>query len=126
MADNQDKLATHIRDLVDLLHEADHYASEDGSDAVDAAHVQRAIAHGRGRRGRARELVLESELRGQVQLRTQGEQIDQPNGMSVVMLGRAPFGDPSTSPHGCSWAVAASSTSSATWRWAAPSTARAC
>ncbi|MCK6503982.1 AAA family ATPase [Myxococcota bacterium] len=95
LADDQEKLATHIRDLVDLLREADHYAAAAEREVVDAADVQAAVRQDRLRRGRLRQRLLEAELRGQVLVRTEGAVVGQVNGLAVARVGRAPFGRPS-------------------------------
>lgn len=94
MAGDREKLSTHIRDLMDLLHEAAHHAAQAGCAEVGPDHVRQAVDQDRYRRGRVRQRMLEAELRGHVRVLTQGEVVGQVNGLSVILLDRAPFGRP--------------------------------
>lgn len=90
-----ERLTTHIRDIGDLLREANYWAGEGERDIVTAEDVQRAIDQQRYRAGRVRERIQESILRELVLIDTSGEVVGQVNGLSVILLGSESFGRPS-------------------------------
>ena len=93
LANDQRKLTAHDRVLRDLLMEADHWA--DDADHIGAEHVTRAIGERIHRAERLRRRSLEQIRRGTVLIATDGEQIAQVNGLSVLQLGDFSFGRPS-------------------------------
>ncbi len=94
LADDGEKLTTHLGDLVELLREADHWAAEQGRKVVDVADLERAIEQQTYRVSRVRERIQESMRRGILLIDTSGERVGQINGLSVMELGRARFGQP--------------------------------
>ena len=94
LAGDSAKLTTHIRSISDLLRESDFWAREAQSEVVTAEHVQRAIEAQRQRAGRIRERTLDSIERGTVLIDTSGKKVGQINGLSVLLIGRVPFGRP--------------------------------
>ncbi|MCW9011187.1 Lon protease family protein, partial [Marinobacter sp.] len=94
LASDQNKLTAHDRVLKDLLTEADHWAGVADSPHVRASHVQQAIDEREYRASRVRERSLEQIRRGVVMIATQGEQVGQVNGLSVLQLGATRFGQP--------------------------------
>lgn len=95
LADDAEKLSAHIGELVDLLREADYWAGERKSEAVERRDVERAIEAQETRGGRVRERVLEEIERGTYLIDTSGEKVGQINGLSVLEVGRSVFGRPS-------------------------------
>ncbi|MEW5990565.1 MAG: AAA family ATPase [Chloroflexota bacterium] len=89
------KVSTQMRGLTDLVREADHWAGEAGRAVVGADDVERALEAQRRRAGRLRDLVLEQIAAGTVLIDVSGAAIGQVNGLSVVALGEAVFGQPS-------------------------------
>ena len=90
-----DRLSTGLREIVDLLQEADQLAAGAGKDAVTAAEVQRAI-DARFRRGDRIYRRLQDEIgRRTICIETDGEVSGQVNGLSVMTLGGLTFGSPS-------------------------------
>jgi predicted ATP-dependent protease len=94
LASDQKKLTAHDRVLKDLLNEADHWASRNGSDLITASHIQQAIDERDYRASRVRERSLEQIRRGVVMIDTSGEVAGQVNGLSVLRLGAMMFGQP--------------------------------
>ena len=94
LASDQNKLTAHDRVLKDLLTESDHWAGVANSPQVCASHVQQAIDERDYRASRVRERSLEQIRRGVVMIATQGEQVGQVNGLSVLQLGATRFGQP--------------------------------
>ncbi|MGO1233673.1 MAG: Lon protease family protein, partial [Marinobacter sp.] len=94
LASDQKKLTAHDRVLKDLLSESDHWADQAGSDRIEAVHVQQAIDEREYRASRIRERSLEQIQRGVVMIATEGSQVGQVNGLSVLQLGATRFGQP--------------------------------
>jgi len=90
-----DRLSAGLREIVDLLQEADQLASGAGKASVTAAEVQEAI-DAQFRRGDRIYRRLQEEIgRKTIRIETDGEQIGQVNGLSVMTLGGLSFGNPS-------------------------------
>src|SRR5499427_5787637 len=90
-----DRLSAGLREIVDLLQEADQLAVGAGSKVVTAAEVQRAI-DAQFRRGDRIYRRLQEEIgRKTIRIETDGEEIGQVNGLSVMTLGGLAFGNPS-------------------------------
>ena len=88
------RLSLHIGELVDLLHEADYWATHAGSAHIDAAHVEQAVDHRIYRNNRYQELLAEQVSRGVMLLSTEGARVGQVNALSVIDLGDYRFGRP--------------------------------
>jgi lon-related putative ATP-dependent protease len=90
-----DRLSTGLREIVDLLQEADQLTASAGKDVVTAAEVQRAI-DAQFRRGDRVYRRLQEEIgRRTIRVETDGAVIGQVNGLSVITLGGLTFGNPS-------------------------------
>ncbi len=94
MAEDAERLTTHMRSVADLLSESDYWAGEAGSRVVGRAAVQAAIDAQQRRAGRMVESIQRSIMRGQLMIDTDGEKIGQLNGLTVVELGDVDFGAP--------------------------------
>ena len=81
--------------MLDLMREADYWAGPGESGSVGAEDVQRAIDNWIFRSDRLRERTQEEIDRGTMLLDTEGEQVGQVNGLSVVQMGDFAFGRPS-------------------------------
>ncbi len=95
MAGDAEKLTARMRGIIDLLREADYWAGEAGHDVISATDVQRAIDAQTYRLDRLREQFQERIVRGTILIDTDGAQIGQVNGLSVIQLGNFAFGHPS-------------------------------
>jgi len=90
-----DRLSAGLREIVDLLQEADQLAAGNGKTRVTAVEVQNAI-DGQFRRSDRIYRRLQEEIgRRTIRIETDGEQIGQVNGLSVMSLGGLSFGNPS-------------------------------
>jgi lon-related putative ATP-dependent protease len=95
IAQDADRLSTRLRETVDLLQEADLLAAQAGKPMVGAGEVQKAV-DARFRRGDRIYRRLQEEIgRGTIRIETDGEEIGQVNGLSVMTLGGQSFGNPS-------------------------------
>ena len=95
LAGDAEKLSTHMRSVIDLVSEADHFAAEAGRDRVTAEDVQRAIDGQIRRADRIYRRIQEEIGRGTIRIETGGERVGQVNGLSVMSLGGFMFGQPS-------------------------------
>ncbi len=94
LADDAERLSTHMRSVADLLREADYWARETGHAAVETADVQRAIDTQIRRQDRLRDRLYEAILRDTLMIDTQGAVRGQVNGLSVIDLGNFVFAQP--------------------------------
>ncbi|MFO7803815.1 MAG: AAA family ATPase [Desulfovermiculus sp.] len=91
---DQGKLSTHVQSLTDLMREADFWAKDQGEDIITDDSVHQAIEASIYRSDLMREHVQENIRRGVMLIDTQGGQVGQINGLSVIMLGDFMFGRP--------------------------------
>lgn len=94
MVGDSEKLSTKGENVDDLLREANHWAKENGNSVVTGEDVQRAIDAQIYRADRLRERMQEAILRDTVLIDTEGEEIGQVNGLSIIPLGDFMFGRP--------------------------------
>lgn len=94
LADDNERLSSHMRSLADLLQEADYWAGENAHPVTTRADVQRAIDAQIRRADRIRERLQEEVQRGTLLIATEGAQVGQINGLGVMMLGGFSFGHP--------------------------------
>jgi len=89
-----DKLSLRMRELADLLREADYWAGAAGHAVIQTDDVQHAIDTGERRSDRVRERLREEVLRGTLLIDCAGARIGQVNGLAVAELGGFAFGMP--------------------------------
>lgn len=94
LAADQRKLTAQDRVLRDLLSEADHWALQSGEEVISAGHIQQAIDEREYRASRIRERSREQIQRGIVMIATEGAEVAQINGLSVLTIGATMFGQP--------------------------------
>src|SRR5690606_15074352 len=84
-----------IRNVLDLMREADYWADEADAPIIQASHVQTAIDAKIYRHDWVREQVQEQIRRGTVLIDTAGAVAGQVNALSVMQIGSFAFGRPS-------------------------------
>ena len=94
LAEDAEKLSTHLLDIADLLREADYWARDNQHEHITREDVQQAIDSQIRRVDRLRERVHDEIQRGTILIDTEGEQVGQVNGLSVIQLGDFSFGQP--------------------------------
>lgn len=94
LAGDSEKLTARVSLIEDLLREADYLASEADRDIVGRDDVEEAIRGQIWRADRVRDRGLEAISRGVILIDTEGEQVGQINGLSVMSLGNTAFGRP--------------------------------
>jgi lon-related putative ATP-dependent protease len=92
---HSEKLSTRMQNVADLLREADFWAQEAGRDVVGGDDVQQAIDAQVYRLDRVRERSQEQILEQTILIDTEGSQVGQVNGLSVLSVGNFAFGRPS-------------------------------
>jgi len=93
-AEDSRKLSLLLRDLHDLLREADYFARSRSAATVSKEDVSQAVRARIRRADRIRELSHEAIIRNIMLIDTEGAQTGQINGLSVLQLGRFSFGKP--------------------------------
>jgi len=94
LAGHQEKLSMRIAVLMDLLREADYWATQENVGTITATHVQRARDEQIHRADRLRDRTYDEIARRTVMIDTEGERAGQVNGLSVGYLGTFLFGHP--------------------------------
>jgi len=89
------KLTTRLRDVADVVREANFWAEQNGSVIIEVAHVENAIDAQTGRLDRIRSEIQHEIQRSTVLIDTDGESCGQVNGLSVLEVGNFRFGKPS-------------------------------
>jgi len=95
LVEDRRRLSARVRDVEDILREADQLAANEGTAEIHARHIDRVIMNRAYRVDRIRELVHENITRGVTVVETQGYRVGQINGLSVVQIGKLVFGQPS-------------------------------
>lgn len=88
------KLSTRMRDILDLMQEADLIADEAQQERVRGAEVERAALARIERVSRVRDQLHEEIQRGILNITTEGHKIGQVNGLTVLDAGTFSFGLP--------------------------------
>lgn len=89
------KLSLLVEHMHDLVTEADHWAGVAGRDVITRADVERALHGQRQRASRLEERSREMVLRDVSLIATEGSEVGQVNGLSVLELAGHAFGRPS-------------------------------
>jgi predicted ATP-dependent protease len=94
LAQDSAKLSLLVEDIHDLVIEADHCAGAAGRDAIIGADIEQALRGQRQRASRLEERSREMILRDVALVSTEGAQVGQINGLSVLDLAGHAFGRP--------------------------------
>lgn len=95
LREDQRKLSARLRDIADVVSEANYWAGKAGHDMVEAADVDQAIAKRKYRSNLVEERLQEFIDNGTILIDTTGARTAQVNGMAVIDLGGYAFGRPS-------------------------------
>lgn len=93
LSDDQQRLTLRVGILADLIREAGYWADEDGK-PIENQHVHKAVSEQIRRLDRIRERMHEQILRENVLIDTEGAEVGQINGLSVLQIGAFSFGKP--------------------------------
>jgi lon-related putative ATP-dependent protease len=95
LADDREKLSLELGRVADIVREADYWSGQAKRKITTRQDVARAVEEQIQRADRLRDRSQESINRGIVMVDTEGAQIGQINGLSVLQLGSFAFGRPS-------------------------------
>ncbi len=95
IADHQKKLSSRFNQIVEILYEADAWASTEGASHIGANHVEKAIKEKIYRNSKYEEKLNEMFDEGTLLIDVQGEKTGQINGLAVMGTGEHSFGRPS-------------------------------
>ena len=95
LADDSEKLSTHMASVVDLVREANYWAGGKSVTCISAEHVQTAIDAKIYRSDRTRQRLQEQITRDTIVIDTDGERVGEVNGLAVYQLDHLSFGKPS-------------------------------
>jgi len=95
LVDDQQKLSARFSDVADIVREASFWARQDGSNAVAAAHVKKAVEEKHYRSNLVEERIQQLINEGTLVVEISGSRVGQVNGLAVIDLGDIRFGKPS-------------------------------
>ena len=95
IAEDSQKLSTHLGSLSDLLQEADFIAAQKKQQNITKTEIDEAIMEKIERSDRIKDQMYEAIQRGTILIQTDGNAIGQVNGVAVFNLGNFSFGHPS-------------------------------
>jgi lon-related putative ATP-dependent protease len=95
LADDKKKLSTRFASVADLIREANFYAIQEKAPYITVKHIEKAIEEKMYRSNLIQQKIQEFIERGVYLIDTEGSQIGQINGLSVMELGDIAFGRPS-------------------------------
>lgn len=90
----QGKLSTHFNEVIEVVYEAAAWAKIQGSELVEASHVEKALEEKVYRYNRLEEKIQEAITQEKILIATSGAAIGQINGLYVVDSGGYCFGRP--------------------------------
>ena len=94
LAGDAERLSVRVESVADLLREADYWCGEEGKAVIDADDIQQAIDAQVRRANRMQERMEEEVTRGTILIDTDGAEVGQVNGLSVLQMGSFAFGKP--------------------------------
>ncbi len=95
LAEDSQKLSTHLKSLNDLLQEADFIATQKKLQKITKAEIVEAIQEKIERSDRIKDRIYEAIQRGTILIQTEGNAVGQVNGVAILDLGNFSFGHPS-------------------------------
>ncbi|SDI15846.1 lon-related putative ATP-dependent protease [Proteiniclasticum ruminis] len=95
IAGDQSKLTTRFNKVTEVIYESEAAARIDGTDRVEEKHVLEALKERRHRENLFEDRMKEEILKDVIHIKTEGEEIGQINGLSVLSTGGYSFGMPS-------------------------------
>ncbi len=95
LREDQRKLSSRLRDIADVVAEANYWAGKARHDLVQAADVKQAIARRKYRSNLVEERINDLIDTGTILIDTSGAREGQVNGMAIIDLGGYAFGKPS-------------------------------
>lgn len=94
LVSDSERVVLYMDPLLDVLREADHYAHQDGANAIGADHVHKAIQQNNARFERVPALSREHILRDSQMIDTDGAKVGQVNGLFIYTVSGRRVGEP--------------------------------
>ncbi len=94
LAGSQDKISLKIKELEQVLVEADHWARQENAQSISSTHIQKALDEKRYRSALYQEYMQELLEKDIIKVATSGKATGQVNGLAVYNLGDILFGKP--------------------------------
>lgn len=94
LVEDQKKISTRFNEIVEILCEACMWAESDGAKFVKSQHVKQAITEKIARCDRLDKKLLDMLNEGTIMVDTEGKQVGQINGLTVMDMGDYSFGKP--------------------------------
>lgn len=94
MAEDQEKLTTLFNKLVEVVYEANHWASSDKAELVSAQHVRKAVEEKHERGSMVEDHIQELINRNTLIINVDEDKIGEINGLAVYQVGEYHFGKP--------------------------------
>ena len=95
MIGDQEKLSSRFAQIKELIEEANYWAAKDNAKFISAKHVQKAVDEKLFRHNLVEERIQDMINRGMIMIDTEGNEVGQVNGLSILTLGDIAFGKPS-------------------------------
>lgn len=94
IAGDQNKLSTRFNKVTEVIYESSAVASQEEAGEVEEDHVKKAIEERKEREDRLEERIREQITKGNILIHTEGMEVGQINGLSVLDTGGYMFGIP--------------------------------
>lgn len=94
IAGDQNKLSTRFNKVTEVIYESSAVASQEEAGEVEEDHVKKAIDERKEREDRLEERIREQITKGNILIHTEGMEVGQINGLSVLDTGGYMFGIP--------------------------------
>ncbi|MFW6190831.1 MAG: Lon protease family protein [Candidatus Bipolaricaulota bacterium] len=94
MARDKEKLSTKFSEITELVKESSYWAKKQGAEYVDQSHVQKAVEEQIERRSLFKDKIQEYIERNKIFIDTEGWEVGQITGLSVLDTGDFTFGKP--------------------------------
>ena len=94
MAEHQQKFSAHFAEVIELIHEAHYFASQQHNTHLELDHIEIALNAKKRRTGRVSHALLNDIKEGHVLIATEGKAVGKVNGLTVLEVGGTAFGTP--------------------------------
>jgi predicted ATP-dependent protease len=94
IVENKEKLAARFVDVVEVIQEASHWASQNGHQVVTGTDVDQALEEREYRTNHLEQQLRERILEGTIRVQTEGKVAGQVNGLTVLSMADYEFGIP--------------------------------
>lgn len=94
LANDQERISTRFRNILDILEESNHYAQKEKRTKIDGDLIKRTLEEKSYRSSMWKEKVQNMIRRGELFIDLEGQEVGQINGISVSNIGDSVFGRP--------------------------------